>query len=592
MEPPARTLRTRPCTLKRVTAAVLLLCAAIWMKTGGMPKLNAVAALLVALVLVLELAHCVLDYEALEVIVVNAMFTGLAMDDISYLQQHGEVNEYVAFVDSARRDKAAYVTPSEFAVTWNTPFTLVTGIDVIDVSLPMSGYTINTAYNQVRFRFHAPGYEDDPDYVPPQWVTVAVKPGNHTPDTLIAELKRKLVEPATAAAVPRRIDVRPASVPFELVGKLVFVSEHPFEIDTVNSSMAAVLGFSQLIDVTSSNQIAMFTDKEQLDLATNETAMLSGSTATDKGYSLTRGKYLRQRFWAPASSNLTQFEVMLVPFGNTSHLDGAVDLRIVNARTNTVVARGKIPVMFPAYSAADLDSMVFTNPGRDTFLATESYWAEVLDDNNEDPNNCYRVCYGPAPEGTGNGSTLFTVENGVVDKWYERGCMLTARMFAVPFNYLMVPPGILNLASPVGYVSLRCSEIEKHMYSSRVFESSNMGLAVVNLSKGYQEKYSLVAPKRSFHPIARLSKLTFRWEAPNGSLYDFLGVDNHITFVLRYYALPQRNTNIFSVLNPNYQPDLLRWQNQHELADADSSDDDDVAPPRPALQPRLHHATI
>lgn len=512
------------------------------------------------------------------------------MDDITYLKKYGHEEQYVAFADSAKRDKAAFVTPSEFAVVWHTPFTLVTGIDIIDVSLPMSGYTINMTYNQVRFRFHTPGYEDDPNYTSPDWITATISPGNHTPATLIQELKSKLMEPVKnkLTATPRRIDVRAASTPFELLGKLVFVSEHPFEIDTVNSSMAAVLGFSQLIDVTSSKQIAVFDYKEQLDLAGNESALLSGSSATDKGFSLTKGKFMRQKFRASVSSNLTKLEVMIVPFGDTSALDGLVNFRVMNARTKNIVMHGQIPVLYPAMSLADLDTLVITNPKRDMFLATESYWLEVYDDNNEDPNNCYRVCFGAGD----NRDTLFVVENGVEDKFYDRGSMMTARMYAVPFNYIMVPPGILNLASPVGYVTLRCSEIEKHMYSGRAFETSNMGLAVVNLSKGYQEKYNLIAPKRSFHPIARLSRLTFRWEAPDGSLYDFLGVDNHITFVLRYYTLPQRNSQIYSALNPGYQPDLLNWINENELADGDSSDEDidDAFVGRPAFQPNLHHA--
>jgi hypothetical protein len=510
------------------------------------------------------------------------------MDDVTYLHKYGQIQEYVAFADSSKRDKSAFVTPSEFAITWKTPFTLVTGIDIIDVSLPQSGYTINTTYNQVRFRFHSPGYEDNPDYEPPPWTTVAIMPGNYTPESLMAELREKLVEPiASLTTAPRRIDVRAASTPFDLVAKVVFVSEHPFELDTINSSMGAVLGFSQLIDVTDSNQIAGFTSRESLDLSSSETSLLSGSTATDKGYSLTKGKYMRQQFVATASSNISDFEVMIVPFGITSGLDGVVNLRVINARTNVQVVSGKIVVAFPLPSKLDGSSIIVANRNRDMFMASDTYWIEVYDDNNLDPNNCYRVTFGPGDQS----GTLFTVENGIVDVWYERTAMMAAHLKAVPFNYVMVPPGILNLASPVGYVMLRCPEIEKHMYSSRAFETTNMGLAVVNLARGYQEKYSLVAPKRSFHPIARLSRLTFRWEAPDGSLYDFLGVDNHITFVLRYYTVPQHGAQIYPSQNPHYRPDLLDWINHEELADGDSDDLDDgmadLAPAAPASA--LHH---
>lgn len=494
------------------------------------------------------------------------------MDDITYLRKYGKEEEYVAFVDSSKRDKSAFLTPSEYAVTWNTPFTLVTGIDIVDISLPMSGYVINTTYNQIRFRFHDPGYDDNPHYIPPPWMTATVRPGNHTPTTLIQELKAKLVEPPRATAIVRRIDVKPASNPFELVGKLLFVSEHPFELDTQGSTMAAVLGFSQLLDVTSSSQIAAFNSREELDLASNQTTMMNGSTRTNRGYSLTRGKFLKQRFAASVSSNLSGLEVMIVPFGDTSALDGYVNFRVVNTRTKAAVAEGKIPVAYPEYSKADLSTVHVARKDSDMFLATETYWLEVFDANNEDPNNCYRVCFGEAVDQSAVGEGPIVVENGVEDQWYEKKVQMTARLHVVPFNYVMLPPGILNLASPIGYVSLKCAEIEKHMYSSRAFETTNMGLAVVNLSNGYQEKYNIIAPKRSFHPIARLSKLTFRWEAPDGSLYDFMGVDNHVTFVLRYYVLPQQMTQIYSSLNPDYKPDLLAWINEQELPDGDSSE--------------------
>lgn len=520
------------------------------------------------------------------------------MDDITFLSKYGQVQEYVAFVDSFKRDKKAHVSPSEFSITWNTPFTMVVGLDVLDVSLPQSGYVINTTYNQVRFRFHVAGYADDPNYRPPDWTVVAVRPGNHTPSSLMQELNDKLVAPASGTQPAKRIEVRAASEPFELLGKVVFVSEHPFELDVDKSSLAPILGFSQLMDVTVSDQIAAFTQREPLLVQTSEVTMLAGATSTAQGYGLTRGRFLKQSFRASTSSDISAFEVMVVPFGDTAGLDGVVNLRVRNARTNAAVVSGRIPVLYPKASRVDMGSIVVHNPRGDMFFATEKYWVEVFDDNNTDPNNCYRVCYGPGDLE----ATLHTVENGVEDSFVDHKVMMTATLRSVPFNFVLVPPGILNLASPVGYVTLRCSEIEKHMYANRAFEVWNMGLAVVNLAKGYQEKYSLVAPKRSFHPIARLSRLTFRWEAPDGSLFDFLGVDNHITFVLRYYALPQHTSAIHSALNPHYRPDLLDWVNDNELRDGDSSEDDsDGGSPAtarqqqggtmmaPAYQVALHH---
>ena len=211
------------------------------------------------------------------------------MDDVAYLKQNAVVEEYVAFVDSSKRDKAAWRSPSHYQVAWSTPFNHVFAMDILDITLPKSGYTITSNYNTIRFRFHDLSGS-------PTWITASIRPGNYSHATLIAELNARMVEPAgsMSGALARRISVRPASDPFEVMGKVVFFAEWAFDIDT-QSPMAPILGFSELLDATRSDQVASFSDVE--DLNSGEIVMLGDdkdTTGPEGGYSLTKGKFLRQ----------------------------------------------------------------------------------------------------------------------------------------------------------------------------------------------------------------------------------------------------------------------------------------------------------
>lgn len=69
--------KSKACALKRLVAAVALTCGAVWLKTGGVPKVANVLWLLAALLVIIEVGHRALEFETLEVIVINAVFMGL-----------------------------------------------------------------------------------------------------------------------------------------------------------------------------------------------------------------------------------------------------------------------------------------------------------------------------------------------------------------------------------------------------------------------------------------------------------------------------------------------------------------------------------
>lgn len=151
---------------------------------------------------------------------------------------------------------------------------------------------------------------------------------------------------------------------------------------------------------------------------------------------------------------------------------------------------------------------------------------------------------------------------------------LAMELIAVdPVNNIEAP-GMYSLIGD-RYVMLRCPEIEQHLFRSRAYEKYTMGLAKFKLAvQGYDEsRFDFQAmPPREFHPIGKLTQLTLKFERPDGSLYNFRGVNHTITFALRYYQPKQTKEFTEYQLNPNYDPDYFRHQ-QNDTSGSDSDSD-------------------
>jgi hypothetical protein len=163
-------------------------------------------------------------------------------------------------------------------------------------------------------------------------------------------------------------------------------------------------------------------------------------------------------------------------------------------------------------------------------------------------------------------------------------------------SWVIGPPGVLNLTG-TRYMILRCPEIETRIYSSFAYQKFCPGIGLFKLSQNQetvQQRLDFVNfVKKPFHPIGRLQKLTFRFELPNASFYDFRGVDMFMLLQIKYYA-PKKHLNTMGAgnggdgmeapyrLNPNYDPDYIRYmikQNKNQVLidrDSDESDSQDV----------------
>ena len=146
--------------------------------------------------------------------------------------------------------------------------------------------------------------------------------------------------------------------------------------------------------------------------------------------------------------------------------------------------------------------------------------------------------------------------------------------------YQIVGPGVVNLLG-VRYITLRCPEIESHLLGSLGYDSqNNTGLGIFKLQSPYEvsnlkfDFFNFV--KKPFHPIGKLNKLSIRFERGAGMLYNFRGINHQILVSIKYYVPSMANMRAPTyVLNPNYQPDHLKFIVEREEILNDDEDDDD-----------------
>lgn len=151
------------------------------------------------------------------------------------------------------------------------------------------------------------------------------------------------------------------------------------------------------------------------------------------------------------------------------------------------------------------------------------------------------------------------------------------RMFKSVFNegrgqYELATPGIINLLGE-RYVKLRCPEIEDYLNGIAGYTRYSTGLGIFKLvgsNEVTHVRFDFVSVKnRDIHPIGKLPRLTFRFERPDGELYDFKGVNHHILFNVKTWVPVPKLRFDGSVLNPEYDADFQRYQLQQDSTAAD-----------------------
>ena len=142
-------------------------------------------------------------------------------------------------------------------------------------------------------------------------------------------------------------------------------------------------------------------------------------------------------------------------------------------------------------------------------------------------------------------------------------------------NEYIIAPGMVNLLG-TKYIILKSPEIEDHLYGSFSYTKNTLGLGKIKLTSSglNEEKNTFYKLKlKEFHPIGKLSKMTFKFVDYNNELYNFRGINHDMIIAIHYYSAVQTNYLNKSIINPEYNMNFIDYKYNKPLNNDDDDDD-------------------
>lgn len=549
----------------------------------------------------------------------------MPIEDIDYLKANSIRQSYIFLVDSGDRDRVAYPTPSEYAIKFSVPFNNVIGFEVLDASIPRTMYNIGggdpryPTNNTISFFIHDGTSNVSPS--PSAYVTRSIEPGDYNVQTLIAQINNSLamqMHVNNDSNMPLvAITVESVSNPPDVKNLLKFKCAYPFFFDMSPSASAIAesLGFDLHVEPTESlkaqkdqrytvlpyapgNNLSYnpklyhsvsLTPAEGL----GDTAVVySGPRGIVRNMTLSSNEWVAQSFVVPTKCVLTGVGVALTT--STRLIEGNATWELWSSSNNA--PKNKI-ALTNTRGFLDTDyvdgGLTVTTTVRDESidpgfakLNPGTYWivlsSSVSSSSVTTRMGVYYNDVQPSQGASVGQRMLVTSDRGVT--YTSRNDTVTGLEYiasmdvTVQYEYhQMIAPGMLSLIGE-RFTVLRCKEIEENSYRSLAYSSHCLGLAKFRLgvmgTSDNRLDFSKV-PLREFHPIGKLSRLSFRFETASGLLYDFKGVNHTITYAIYYLEPSQNKTFEHSILNPNYTGEFIKDIHQGEYEEDEEDEDDE-----------------
>ena len=454
-------------------------------------------------------------------------------------------------------------------------------------------YNIDVNNNQFAF------YIYDNAGLKPTFISSSISIGDYSIQSLIVELNDKLKMHLNNDIALPIVSITASSItnPPDIQSRIQFNCPHTFIFNMKISTIAESLGFDSYVrqsegtkslsernyeiptgelSVADNHQLFQSVSlpfsvfKEDAVLLQNNTyTLFEGPKGVIRKLSLNNQK-LAQMFEVPVKTNLVKIYVAFesAELSAESIVSFSIQKDISGYPDGIEVIRGNIAISFIDGSYSDSADISFA------FDQNTKYWVVFDAIQDRDINIYYNDILGK--EST---LKLFNSEIGwfIIDNIDNTIYYQLCIKIDICDNYNCIKsPGIYSLIGE-RYIVLRCKEIEENSFRSLAYTKHITGIAKFTMGiVGYKEErfdYTSV-PMREFHPIGKLSRLTFRFEISNGNLYDFKDVNHILTFSIKYLEPAGKVDFKKSIINTNYDGDFMKYQYTQEEQEEDSDDQD------------------
>jgi hypothetical protein len=470
------------------------------------------------------------------------------MDDVSDYGRF-DFEDAQLMINSGTRDASTFPEASEYTIDLSAaPFKNVVGVSLLSASIPRSGYVVDDGKSVVKYAVGNPPYEEA------NVTSATISSGDYNLPQICDALGARLA--------PAAITVVPLTNPAEISNKIVFLSSQPFSVILDRDTLGGKIGFGRSVNATDiaagyysgtpAWEARNFVDSNVYVATAFASNASSQAFVGPRPYTFSTPLYaanvLSQRFTVQAggfaeslsltvayvTSPITFFVRVkdsagnVVSTGNVVASAGALNIVVPLANTPNadVIAKG---------SVAEIELSVSTNC---------SVYSNPPNVPVDSENSLSR------------GGTVISTSLAIC------GTLTVLRA-----GYRVISPGVVDLTGD-RFLTIRCPEVESYIVRSEriASETTHPGIGLLTLGAyGFNEArldFYNYRPRVLSTPIGRLSKMTIRLQAEDGSTYPTRGCDHTMLLNVRY-LVPKRappSAAESGLLSPGYSSDMWKYR--------------------------------
>jgi hypothetical protein len=476
------------------------------------------------------------------------------IDDIDYLLENSEKESMTIYVDSSLRNSTYYPYPNEYTIQFDQPFKNVYGFEILDGAIPNTMYNIdvynndiyfsvikipsNTTYDPIAYFKEISScatFADQYNNLDESFIVIGDE------SSLSAYIGVPMAEPKYSMYFRKVIN------DVEIVKKANIIEEEFFFFTFENTeyAIARIVENAQTIAIIETGNFYLSpTDTQDVyDVIYFENYQLNKTVfnqiSTSGNFILAINNYHKY-------IDVGNYDVLTL----SSDLSNIFNIYQIEVQplTSPPIKSGKV-----YFSSANF---FIINGAKGKLIKNLGFdiLPQFVDKNNS-----------TQPWKIGSNTSIFA---SIIDTSISSSTV-----------YKIQSPGLVNLLGE-RFCILRIRELEDHLYGSYSYMSFTPGIGLFKMSANSGGVTNLRFDftnlvRKPFHPIGKLSKLSLRFETMDGNLYDFKGVSHQLLFAIKFLVPTSKVKFSKSILNPNYNPDLMNYMsNQKSIAYKEDSDDE------------------
>ena len=489
------------------------------------------------------------------------------IEDVEYLLQNSEQDALTFYVDSTLRNRKFYPTPTEYVVNFEQPFKNVTGFDVLDASIPNTMYNIDIYNNGVAFtkvfKYIDPDGYFAEDTAPADllyeiassYLFCKIFEDKAQTKLVICEYDKIMNEDVfkNATFLTSKFLVEPG---FYLSTRYIIPN---IEVSVTKLVLADNMFYFHFDNVKYGIDKLQYPQVEDI-IADDNYRFIKNADGTFTLLYFKFAQIQEQQYNSIISSQTGLWKYVVENYYR--------ELMIGNYAISTL-KRQLTAEWKDLNITIDATTLIDTTQGKLKFLSKETLCFNAQKSTisinlgfekiptNDEPQNYRTFAFR-------DNDRVFIANNAESEN--DGGRMI------------LYAPGLVNLLGE-RYIILRCKEIEDHLLGSYSYVNYTPGLGMFKLATVNDvtnlrfDFISLV--RKPFHPIGKLSKLSFRWETSDGRLYDFKGVNHSMLFIVKFLVPARKSMFTQSILNPNYDGNFMNYMSKNRAIDYKEDSDDE-----------------